>query len=65
MEQAFYAKVVASMEAFNEKKNKRNILMKSETYNQVVKILKGTESKNQAQFKFWAKNRFHLVKIGD
>ncbi len=39
--------------------------MKSETCNQMVQILKGTESKNQVQFKFWAKNRFHLVKTGD
>ncbi len=64
MEQAFYAKVGAFMEALKGKKQEK-YLMKSETYNQVVQVLKGTESKNQAQFKFWAKKRFHIVKIGD
>jgi hypothetical protein len=64
MEQAFYAKVLAYMEELNGKKQDKYSI-KAETYNQVVQLLKGTQGKYQPQFKFWAKKRFQLVKIGD
>ena len=64
MEESFYVKLAAYMETLNRKKQDK-YLIKRETYNQVVLILKGTEDKIQAQFKFWAKKRFHLMKIGD
>ena len=64
MEQAFYTKVNEFVEELNVKKQTK-YLIKTETYNQVVQLLKGTENKPQAQFKFWAKKHFNLVKIGD
>ena len=64
MEEVFYTIVTAYIEALNPRKRDK-YLMKTETYNQVLQILRGTAKKNEAKFKFWAKQRFYIVKIGD
>ena len=40
-------------------------MIEIDTYNEVVKILRGTEEKYQPEFKFWTKKQFVLVKIDE
>jgi len=64
MEETFYSKVNAYIKALNQRKRDKYVI-KTETYKQVVQILAKEEYKSGAKFKFWAKQRFYLVKIGD
>jgi hypothetical protein len=63
MEEAFYTKLNAYVKSLSTKKQTK-YLIKTETYYQLIDILNGTGSKCPAQFKFWAKKRFYIVKIG-
>jgi hypothetical protein len=64
MEDAFYARVDSYIQALSKRKQEKFVI-KSETHKQVVQILKKEEGNFGAKFKFWAKQRFYLVKISD
>ena len=64
MEETFYTRVDQYVESIDVKKRSKH-LIKMEMYNEIVEMLKAIDGKHQAQFKFWAKNRFNLVKIGE
>ena len=63
MEQLFYTQVDTYLKTLSTRKNIK-YLTKTETYNQVIDVLKGKKNKCRPQFKFWGKKKFYTVKIG-